>query len=63
MWSEEEDEGGEAAESDDDSSIGEDKRPMNQLQRADSSGSENDEVMNYEIHILEKLKLWLPEHT
>lgn len=44
VWSEEEDETAEAAESDDDSSVGEDKRPMNQLTRADSSGSDNEEV-------------------
>lgn len=49
VWSEEEDEAGEAPESDDESSQGEDKRPMNQLQRAESSGSENEEVKYMEL--------------
>ncbi|XP_028178861.1 serine/threonine-protein kinase OSR1-like isoform X2 [Ostrinia furnacalis] len=43
VWSEEEEEAAEAQDSDEDSSVGEDKRPMNQLQRAESSGSDNDE--------------------
>ncbi|XP_031767285.1 serine/threonine-protein kinase OSR1-like [Galleria mellonella] len=43
VWSEEEDENAEHQESDEDSSVGEDKRPMNELQKADSSASENDE--------------------
>ncbi|RVE51025.1 hypothetical protein evm_004316 [Chilo suppressalis] len=43
VWSEEEDEDGEAQDSDDESSTGEDKRPMNELQLAESSGSEDEE--------------------
>lgn len=43
VWSEEEEEP-EPPESDEDSSPGEDHRPMNELQRADSSGSDNEEV-------------------
>ncbi|XP_075990473.1 serine/threonine-protein kinase OSR1-like isoform X2 [Anticarsia gemmatalis] len=46
VWSEEEEESAEAAaevDSDDEASMTDDKRPMNQLQRADSSGSDNEE--------------------
>ncbi|KAM3968649.1 serine/threonine-protein kinase OSR1 [Aphomia sociella] len=43
VWSEEEDENLDHPDSDEDSSVGEDKRPMNELQRADSSASENEE--------------------
>ncbi|KAJ8737775.1 hypothetical protein PYW08_000370 [Mythimna loreyi] len=43
VWSEEEeDQSGEAPESDDEPSYNEDKRPMNELQKADSSGSDNE---------------------
>lgn len=41
VWSEEEEEGAAAAHSDEED--GPDKRPMNQLQRADSSGSDNED--------------------
>ncbi|CAB3221894.1 unnamed protein product [Arctia plantaginis] len=48
VWSEEEDEAtdettADGAESEDEQSLVDDKRPMNQLQRADSSGSDNEE--------------------
>ncbi|KAG6459383.1 hypothetical protein O3G_MSEX011351 [Manduca sexta] len=43
VWSEEEEEASEAPDSDEDTSLTDDKRPMNELQRADSSGSENEQ--------------------
>nr|XP_013189067.1 unnamed protein product [Amyelois transitella] len=59
VWSEDEDEGNAQAESEEDTSPKEDKRPMNELQRAESSGSEEEETAesqkkNTEVRIGDK---------
>lgn len=50
VWSEEEEEqpAVEAPESDEEPSYTDDKRPMNQLQKADSSGSDNEAEVSLE---------------
>ncbi|KAI8430982.1 hypothetical protein MSG28_001075 [Choristoneura fumiferana] len=52
VWSEEEEEP-EPPESDEDSSLGEDHRPMNELQRADSSGSDNEEEPYKDVKVFD----------